>query len=212
MRRTCETAPVLALSVGRYKIGFTGSQRVHDLLRQAQDLRRHRYPAGELEPLFERALELLVAEEKKRKFALTPKPRASNSRRPTKPGSRHIPSEVRRTVWARDEGQCRFVGPDGQRCAARGLLEFHHVVPFAKGGPSTVDNIVMLCEPHNALAAERDFGRRFMQRCSERGAPGQPCVAHRASRNCEITVPGNGPPMIPDRSSARRSRGWAEPS
>jgi 5-methylcytosine-specific restriction endonuclease McrA len=156
---------VIPLSPERHKISFTASQRVRDMLEQAQDLRRHRYPAGDLEPLFERALELLLADEQRRRFAQTAKPRTpSNASNATgAKHSRYIPNAVRRQVWARDGGRCCFEGPDNTRCGARGPLEFHHVVPFARGGAMTADNIVLLCRSHNALFAERDYGRDFMR-------------------------------------------------
>lgn len=71
--------------------------------------------------------------------------------------SRHIPAAVRREVWARDQGQCAFVGRQG-RCAETGFLEFHHVRPHAAGGEPTVENIELRCRPHNAYEAERYFG------------------------------------------------------
>jgi hypothetical protein len=153
---------VIPLSPERHKISFTASQRVRDMLEQAQDLRRHRYPAGDLEPLFERALELLLADEQRRRFAQTAKPRTPSNATGAK-HSRYIPNAVRRQVWARDGGRCCFEGPDNTRCGARGPLEFHHVVPFARGGAMTADNIVLLCRSHNALFAERDYGRDFMR-------------------------------------------------
>ncbi|PYR55121.1 MAG: hypothetical protein DMF85_20480, partial [Acidobacteria bacterium] len=75
---------------------------------------------------------------------------------PTSP-SRHVPAEVKRKVWERDGGQCAFVGAGG-RCAERSFLEFHHVVPFADGGPSTATNLQLRCRPHNAYEAELRFG------------------------------------------------------
>ena len=71
--------------------------------------------------------------------------------------SRHIPAAVRREVWARDQGQCAFVGRQG-RCAETGFLEFHHVRPYAAGGEPTVENIELRCRPHNAYESERYFG------------------------------------------------------
>ena len=158
----------MPLSPERHKISFTGSDRLRDMLREAQDLRRHRYPDGDLEPLFERALELLIAQEKKQKFARTSAPRMSSTKPATRQHTRRIPNEVRRHVWDRDDGRCCFVAADGRRCEARGRLEFHHVVPFARGGPSNSDNIVLVCQAHNALHAERDYGRTFMQARIER--------------------------------------------
>jgi hypothetical protein len=34
------------------------------------------------------------------------------------------------------------------------------VVPFARGGPTTADNLELRCRAHNAYDAEREFGRR----------------------------------------------------
>jgi hypothetical protein len=88
---------------------------------------------------------------------------------------------VRRQVWQQHEGQCCFVAADGQRCEARSWLEFHHVVAFARGGPSSdADNIVLMCRAHNALEAERDFGRTFMQRRIEQ------CVSRQKIEKAEM--------------------------
>jgi hypothetical protein len=67
---------------------------------------------------------------------------------------------VKRVVWARHGGRCAFVSANGRRCAEEGFLEFHHVVPYVCGGPSTVDNIELRCRAHNGYEAERRFGRQ----------------------------------------------------
>ena len=64
----------------------------------------------------------------------------------------------------RDGMRCTFVSADGHRCAQTGFLQFHHRVPFARGGPMTADNLALMCRPHNALLAEQDFGREHMAR------------------------------------------------
>jgi hypothetical protein len=74
-------------------------------------------------------------------------------------GSRYIPAAVRRAVWERDGGCCAFVGSNGQRCAERGRLEYHHRVPFAEGGKATIENLALACTAHNRYDAERFFGR-----------------------------------------------------
>ncbi len=73
------------------------------------------------------------------------------------PGSRHIPSEVKRAVWRRDEGRCGFVGARG-RCPETGFLEWHHVLPFAMGGAGTVENIQLRCRAHSAFEATLFLG------------------------------------------------------
>jgi hypothetical protein len=52
-----------------------------------------------------------------------------------------------------------FVAADGRRCAEVGFLEFQHVVPYPKGGRSTVDNLELRCRAHNGYEVERALGR-----------------------------------------------------
>jgi len=168
--------PAVPISEGRYKFRFTAGQRVRDLLQEAQDLFRNQLPNGDIEVLFERALVLLVSERKKQLYAQTDKPRRSSAATSTDASSadasstsnrnsRHIPNAVKRRVYVRDKGQCRFVSPIGERCCARSRLEFHHIQAFGVGGPPTEKNIVLFCRAHNALMAERDFSREHIQRC-----------------------------------------------
>jgi hypothetical protein len=66
-------------------------------------------------------------------------------------------------VWERDGGQCAFVGAQG-RCTERGLLEFHHVQPFAAGGESVESNLELRCRAHNQYEADRVFGGASLAR------------------------------------------------
>jgi len=86
--------------------------------------------------------------------------------------SRRIPAAVRREVWARSQGQCEFVSETGHRCEARGLLEFHHRVPFSVGGLSTVTNVVVHCRAHNGREAEVFFGAAYINARRSSTAPG----------------------------------------
>ncbi len=62
--------------------------------------------------------------------------------------SRHIPQEVRNAVWQRDQGRC-------VQCGATEYLEYDHVIPFSKGGASTVNNIQLLCRTCNLKKGDR---------------------------------------------------------
>jgi 5-methylcytosine-specific restriction endonuclease McrA len=118
-------------------------------------------------------------------------PARSNTRgRSSKPNTRYIAYALRRQVYARDGGRCRFVSPDGTRCRARGNLEFHHIVPFAFGGTPTLDNICLMCRAHNALLAERDYGREFVKRrIADRGsAPPRARAQDEANRTTALTT------------------------
>lgn len=72
-----------------------------------------------------------------------------------------MPAAVRRTVFERDANRCAYVDARGVRCRETQRLEFHHHEPFARGGPTTADNLSLYCAAHNALAAEQDFGREL---------------------------------------------------
>jgi hypothetical protein len=69
-------------------------------------------------------------------------------------------------VWTRDEGRCAFVGAHG-RCTERGLLELHHLVPFADGGATDTANLQLRCRAHNAFEAEAWFGLAEMENQSD---------------------------------------------
>ena len=150
-------AVVAPLAPERYKIQFTASREVHDKLRRAQDLLRHAIPDGDVSAVFDRALTMLVEELERRKLAAAARPRAAQS---LTSGSRDIPAAISRLVWARDAGQCTFIGTQG-RCTERGLLEFHHLVPFAAGGETSADNLAVRCRAHNQWEAEEFFDPLF---------------------------------------------------
>jgi hypothetical protein len=139
----------------RYEIRFTASREMRDELREAQDLLGHAIPSGDIAAVFARALRLLVNDLKKKKCAATdqPRPGAGESA-----ASAHVPAAVRRAVWSRDQGSCAFVSAHGHRCGARRLVEFHHVIPRAAGGPATVENIALRCRAHNGHEVDLFFG------------------------------------------------------
>jgi 5-methylcytosine-specific restriction endonuclease McrA len=78
--------------------------------------------------------------------------------------SRYIPVEAQRAVRRRSGGRCEYVDCKTQRrCTSRFGLQFDHIVPFAQGGPSTLENLRHLCANHNRLAAVQVFGRAKME-------------------------------------------------
>ena len=154
---------IAPLRAERFKVQFTADQRLHDKLKQAQDLLRHQVPDGDVAAVLERALDVLIAERLKQRFALVRKPRATSRAKPSQPESRHIPHEVRREVIARDGQQCSYVSAAGNRCEQHGFLEFHHEEPYGRDGEATTANIRVLCRAHNQLLAEHDYGRALIQ-------------------------------------------------
>ncbi len=182
-------AVVSPLAPQRYKVQFTASAETYEKLRLAQALLRHQIPDGDLGTIVDRALTVLLQDRAKKKFAATAHPRRG---RGPAPGSRHIPAEVKRAVWLRDGGRCVFVGRNGRRCAEQGLLEFHHVTPYAAGGASTADNLQLRCRAHNGYEAELYFGPRNPQ-------PPPPSRLGISGHSVR-TEYGLGPPSSPDLS------------
>jgi len=153
------------LAEDRYEIRFTASSAVCEKLREARDLLRHAIPGGDTGEIIERALTSLLEELARKKFAAASRPRTGSeapggfgSSGPSEGSSRHIPAAVKRTVWVRDAGRCAFVARNGRRCEARGFIEFHHVHPYAVGGPPTTGNIELRCRAHNAYEADLFYG------------------------------------------------------
>jgi 5-methylcytosine-specific restriction endonuclease McrA len=156
-----QPAVIRPLSPARYSLHVTLSAETHTRLRRAQDLLRHVIPTGDPAAVLDRALTLLVKHLERTKVAAV-NPRtlgrcAGPKHSPPSRRSRHIPAGVRRTVWARDEGRCAFVGMGG-RCTETGFVELHHRVPFADGGEATTSNIELRCRSHNAHEARQWFG------------------------------------------------------
>jgi 5-methylcytosine-specific restriction endonuclease McrA len=142
------------LSASSCRVEFTAGASLRGKIEQARDLSSHALPSGDLPALVERAFDALILAETKRRMGAD-KPR----KRPAcKPGSRHVPVEVARAVWARDGSQCTFVDDHGRRCSEKRFLTLEHRKPFACGGPATVENLCLLCAPHNAHAARQVFG------------------------------------------------------
>jgi hypothetical protein len=150
-------AVIAPLAPKRFKVQITISRETHDRLRRVQDLLRRQVPDGDPAVIFDRALTLLLQGLERKMLAHANHPGPA---RPPTPGLRHVPAAVRREVWRRDSGQCAFVGNAG-RCAERGFVEFHHVVPFADGGLATPENLQLRCRAHNMYEAEEHFGALF---------------------------------------------------
>jgi 5-methylcytosine-specific restriction endonuclease McrA len=49
-------------------------------------------------------------------------------------------------------------------CGSTHRLELDHVVPWARFSGSTEDELRLLCERHNLLAARQAFGERCLER------------------------------------------------
>jgi hypothetical protein len=87
--------------------------------------------------------------------------------------TRKVTSRLRRALWERDRG-CGFPG-----CTCQRFLHAHHVRHWGDGGPTQMDNLLMLCPYHHRLVHECGFsieqspgGLRFLNPDGEAIVPG----------------------------------------
>jgi hypothetical protein len=157
-------AVVAPLSAATYKVQFTASAELRDKLERLQALMRSSGESADLASVIEAAVTEKLEKHEAKRYGTTKSPRKSLEETDTSPSSRNIPAPVRRAVYARDRGRCTYINPAGRRCTETKQLEFHHIQPFGRGGDHRPDNICLLCRPHNALFAERDYGKQVMNR------------------------------------------------
>jgi len=197
------------LSADRYGVHFTADGEFRELLERVRGLVGHRLPSGDLMTLLKRGLEAYERELTKERFALGRKPRRSRGAAPApsapppelpKPEvstpdssnldaqsapnpnpNRHCPAAVARAVFLRDGQQCSYVSPTGRRCSARRCLELDHVVPWAVGGESTIENLRVRCRAHNQRYARQYYGQSRVEAA----------VQHSRRRRAAIQGPGS---------------------
>ncbi len=69
--------------------------------------------------------------------------------------TRVIPSAIRRALKARD-GSCQYPG-----CSQSRYVDGHHIVHWADGGETKLDNLILICRRHHGLVHE--FGYRIIK-------------------------------------------------
>ncbi len=187
-----ETEP---LTAELRRLHITVSRRVLKKLEAARSGLGHAIPGATMEQVLEAALDLLL-EKQARARAQVKCPRAAvgaeatpgslgpaaGSKQPPGPapglephlhrrtGPREsIPAAVQRAVWARDADRCSWPLDSGGCCGSTHRLELDHVVPWARGGESTVANLRVVCHRHNRLAERQAFGERTVGRYAAGG-------------------------------------------
>jgi hypothetical protein len=151
------------------RLHITVPRRVLEKIAAARDALSHAMPNATDDEIIEVGLDLVLAQQAKRKGVVgrprkVPRPSAGDA----------IPAHVRRAVWVRDGGCCRWETADGGVCGSTVRVQFAHRVPRARGGPPTVENIRLLCAIHNQYEARVDFGDDVMDRYTSRPAARTP--------------------------------------
>src|SRR5688572_29852326 len=88
--------------------------------------------------------------------------------------TRTIPAAIRRALIARDK-RCRFPGCTARRC------DGHHIRHWADGGPTSLDNLTLLCRRHHRAVHEEGFA---LVRANDREL-----VFYRPDGTCVETAP-----------------------
>jgi hypothetical protein len=174
------------LAPERFALQVTISQATRDQLDRAQALLRHRNPSGDLAYVVELAAGALIAKLEREKLAATSRPRIAKPR-PEDADPHYIPADVKRAVYERDAERCTFVSDTGERCSECNFLEIDHIGPVALRGQPTVDNLRLLCGPHNQYEADRKLGATFMRGKREKARKPQPSDLALALRGLGFT-------------------------
>lgn len=155
-------------------------QEAHDDLAYLKALLGHAVPSSDLTQVLGRVFKAAIRELERQKFAVSSRSRSGTPGKGV--SSRQVPAAVRRVVFVRDGGRCTFVSEKGHRCESQTRLQFDHVIPVAKGGTSTEENVRLLCSTHNQLEARRAFGPDLIERkrAEARRRAGQKQMAARA--------------------------------
>jgi hypothetical protein len=152
------------------RLHVTVSKRFMEKLDAARDALSHSHAGADVEAILEIGLDLVIERAAKRKGIVAkpgraaPSPEACDGEDPAS-----IPAAVRREVWIRDGGRCRWPTSDGGVCGSTCRVQFDHIHPRARGGRSTVANLRLLCATHNDLAARQAFGDAWMDRFTGAG-------------------------------------------
>ncbi len=170
------------------RLHLTVSAGLLDKLRRAKAGQSHVQPGATDEQVIDAALDLLLAQQEKRRAAVPPK--------------------VKREVKMRDGNRCQWPTHDGGICGSIIRLEIDHVVPRGRGGPSTAENCRVLCDVRNQEAARQAYGDAHMDLFAplarEPVAPwlGAPGARYRARSNTSTSAT---PSPAPSTSSAASS-------
>jgi len=187
------------LAAERHKLTVTIGDGTRERIARIQALLSHRsVEQRSLERVLDGALELLETKLLKDRFGVGAKPRqaqpAPDEAAPVAvadataatdavatepdggesasgPAPRAFGKDDRRAIVARDGLRCAYVEPNtGVRCSETRWLSLDHVVPWARGGPTTASNGRLLCGAHNRQQARLVFGDDFVRaRMPQRG-------------------------------------------
>jgi 5-methylcytosine-specific restriction endonuclease McrA len=155
--------------VSKLYIQFLADESFMEKYKEACALLSNRIPELSFETVFGELLKEFIERHAPRARQVRRERRAANrpAAIPAKPSPRTsgrspIPARTRDAVFARDQGQCTYVGAGGRRCNETRRLHVDHVIPVAHGGTHDATNLRLLCAQHNQFEADRVLGKGIM--------------------------------------------------
>ena len=126
---------------------------------------------------------------------------------------RTVPTSIKRALLARDR-RCTFPG-----CHHERFVDAHHIVHWAEGGETSLDNLTLVCTHHHRLLHEGGFsiqrhrdGRHYFARPDGRPVEAQGSVAgHQVQEPTTVYKVGSSSAeeIIGSRSFGQASAAWS---
>jgi hypothetical protein len=183
---------VVPLTAELRRLSMTVSARFLRKLDAARDGLSHAIPGATAEQVLEAALDRLLEHQARRRGQMKrqrrsgprvppplpppPPAQAPAAETPVRatpasaPDPRYIPAEVRREVWARDEGRCQHPLDVGGICGSTVRVEIDHLRPVVFGGRTPVAaELRLACRIHNLEAAREVLGGAVMSSARRKG-------------------------------------------
>jgi hypothetical protein len=137
------TDRIRLLKEGLVELRFAANASVREKIENVKGRIAHSQPQIPLGALFDLLLDWGL-EKSQRNQPAAPRVTPHQSR-----------ASLRTQIFARDHHRCT-------QCHSTHALELDHIVPKAKGGATTLDNLRVLCRPCNQRAAIREYGQEKM--------------------------------------------------
>jgi hypothetical protein len=153
-----------------YQLRCTLSPEVKSKLERAQAIMAHKVQGNTslenvLDVLLDSYLTTHGREERAERARKRKKSRRKEKASSNSPAKRkHIPNEIKRSVFERDGYACSYIANDGTCCKKTAGLEIDHILPVVLGGNDSEDNLRVLCREHDQFFARKVFGAELIER------------------------------------------------
>jgi hypothetical protein len=147
------------------QIQFVADRELLEKLERLKGLLAHRNFEGGYTRLFHQLADLALkkldptqnSSKQNSLTQITPTPNESErqireSEKTSSGTGRHIPIGVKRIVFERDDGRCKYRDKKtGRVCDSQHAIEYDHITPLCMGGDSSAANLRLLCSAHHRM-------------------------------------------------------------